>query len=303
MGFHDFLENQRRPVHERAPEYDAREDQDNYENREEPKPRRAVREEFDEEDSKALDEVDFYKQRLYKKIDSCFIRYGLVGLQKIDEGIAESLTRYIDSLKRGVSSDRRAPVREGYTPNYRKPPEAVRYEEEEEIQERSVQEARPQPVKPFKKPTKIEGSNPNPPIPRRPGEPKLESGAFNQELLNAILTDVIPPTEIHEVEINSSIPRQPIKEATAPHQAEVTETPENEESAGSNYDIAKDMLAGVETDEVDLIVPPVIEEAPAEDLGSEEDFESSSVETIVDEAPVEVNESVESEPKKRKKKK
>ena len=303
MGFHDFLENQRRPVHERAPEYVAREEQDNYEDREEPKTRRAVREQFDEEDSKALDEVDFYKQRLYKKIDSCFIRYGLVGLQKIDEGIAESLTRYIDSLKRGVSSEVRAPVRERYTPNYRKPPEAVRYEEEEELQERQVQEASTQPVKPFKKPMKIEGSNPNPPIQRRLGEPKLESGAFNPELLNAILTDVIPPTEIHEVEINSSIPRQPIKESAAPRQAEVTEAAENEVSAESNYDIAKDMLAGVETDEVDLIVPPVIEEAPEEGLVSEEDFESSSVETIETEVPVEVNESVESDHKKRRKKK
>ena len=76
MGFHDFLESQRRPAPQVEPDFEP-EAEENYEER--PPQRRARVEErtFDREDEKVMDEVDFYKQRLYKKIDSCFIRYGL----------------------------------------------------------------------------------------------------------------------------------------------------------------------------------------------------------------------------------
>ena len=309
MAFNDFLESQRNPAPVRESQYEA-EERDNYEERAPQRKRQMIREGYDEEDSKALDEVEFYKERLYKKIDSCFIRYGLAGLKKIDEGIAEALSRYINGLK----GESREPVREAHRPFRR--PERVRYEEdvieenEEEIDvrqpARTVQE---QVQRPFKKPTRIEGSNPNSPIARRPGEPKLESGAFNPELLNAILTDVIPPTEIHPVEVNSSIPRPVQKEAISSNDVEMPaveedsrafESVEEPTEAEANYDIAKDMLAGVETENVDLFVPPVIEEVTEENYVSDEELDAPIVENIKPEA--EPTPEV-AEPKKKKKRK
>ena len=212
MGFQDFLHNpDRYSAKSRAPELED-EPQENYEET----PMRTNRvQEFEEDDQmsrddrRILDEVDFFKQRLYKKIDSCFLRYGLEGLKRIDEGIASSIAKYIDGLKGGNRFEERQPVREGYTPNFRRPPERVRYRDEELDESRdSLPPPQPKPApKLFKKPQRIEGSNPNPAPARRPGEPNLESSSFNPELLNAILTDVIPPTEIHEVEIKSNIPR------------------------------------------------------------------------------------------------
>lgn len=43
------------------------------------------------------DKVEFLKERLYKKIDACFIQFGLRGLTKIDESIADGLTEFIHS--------------------------------------------------------------------------------------------------------------------------------------------------------------------------------------------------------------
>ena len=304
MGFHDFLESQRRPAQPVETDFEP-EVKENYEERA-PQRRSSVEESsrYDSEDEKVLDEVEFYKQRLYKKIDSCFIRYGLAGLKKIDEGIAESLSRYISSLKGESYYEDRPPMRERYTPNYRRPPERVRYREdeldegEEGLQRRQDPEQK-QASKPFKKPVKIEGSNPNP-VPKRPGEPKLESGAFNPDLLNAILTDVIPPTEIHQVEIHSNIPI-PEKQQAAPQKVDFAPLPDEmqeqeqpkeqvyeqaeetyqaqESATSSNFDIADVMLAGARDTDVSLIVPPTIEEDTAENYTSDADLDAPIVES------------------------
>lgn len=303
MGFHDFLESQRRPAQPVEPDFEP-EVEENYEERApQRRPRVEESSRYDSEDEKVLDEVDFYKQRLYKKIDSCFIRYGLAGLKKIDEGIADSLSRYISSLK-GESYDR-PPMRERYTPNYRRPLERVRYREddldeaEEGLQRIPDPEPKSEP-KPFKKPVKIEGSNPNPAPARRPGEPKLESGAFNPDLLNAILTDVIPPTEIHQVEIHSNIPipekqqaaQQKVDFAPLPEEMQEQEQPQEqvyeqaeetyqapEAATSSNFDIADIMLAGARDTDVSLIVPPTIEEDTAENYTSDADLDAPIVES------------------------
>lgn len=303
MGFHDFLESQRRPAPQVEPDFEP-EVEENYEERApQRRPRVEESSRYDSEDEKVLDEVDFYKQRLYKKIDSCFIRYGLAGLKKIDEGIADSLARYIDSLKGGTNYEDRMANRFGQ--NYRRPTERVRYrdddldEGEEGLPRRPDPEPKPAP-KPFKKPVKIEGSNPNPASARRPGEPKLESGAFNPDLLNAILTDVIPPTEIHPVEIHSNIPI-PEKQQAAPQKVDFAPLPEEmqeqeqpkeeiyeqaeesyqapEAATTSNFDIADVMLAGARDTDVSLIVPPTIEEETAENYTSDADLDSPIVES------------------------
>ena len=324
MGFQDFLHNpDRYAARSRAPELED-EPQENYEET----PMRTSRvQEIEEEDQisredrNILDEVDFFKQRLYKKIDSCFLRYGLEGLKRIDEGIANSIAKYIDGLKGGTNFEVRIANRNKFTPNFRRPPERVSYRDEElEEAEDSLPPTQPKPTpKPFKKPQKIEGSNLNPTPARRPGEPKLESSSFNPELLNAILTDVIPPTEIHEVEIKSNIPRPdpsahhvkdevdfaPIPEPEA-EDVPLVEEPTIEESAEvleeqpeQTYDIASDMLAGVQTEEIDLFVPPVIEEETPENFTSEEELDAPIVESET-QTPIDISSQ---EPKKRKRKK
>jgi hypothetical protein len=300
MAFHDFLESQRNPAPQREPQYEV-EERDNYEEKTPQRERQSNREGFDDEDSKVLDEVDFYKQRLYKKIDSCFIRYGLAGLKKIDEGIADSLARYIDSLKGGTNYEDRIANR--YGQNYRRPPERVRYRDDElnEGDEDLTRRPEPKPApKPFKKPVKIEGSNPNP-LPRRAGEPNLQAGVYNPELLNAILTDVIPPTEIHPVEIHSSIPvpqkqQQPAQQkvdfAPLPEDMQEQEQPQEQtyeqtvetyqapqQAESSNFDIADVMLAGAGNTDVSLIVPPTIEEPTAENFVSDTDLDAPIVES------------------------
>lgn len=296
MGFHDFLESQRRPAPQVERDFEP-EAEENYEERAPQRRARVEERTFDSEDEKVLDEVDFYKQRLYKKIDSCFIRYGLAGLKKIDEGIAESLARYIDSLKGGRSYDDRPPMRERYTPDYRRPPERVRYrdeeldEGEEDLPRRPDTEPKPAP-KAFKKPVKIEGSNPNP-VPKRAGEPNLQAGVYNPELLNAILTDVIPPTEIHPVEIHSNIPVPQKQQQAAPQKVDFAPLPEEmqeqehpvetyqapQQAESSNFDIADVMLAGAGNTDVNLIVPPTIEEPTAENFVSDTDLDAPIVES------------------------
>lgn len=52
----------------------------------------------------SLDEqVETLKETLHKKIDACFIRYGLTGLEKIDEAIANTLKEFIEGKKRKPS--------------------------------------------------------------------------------------------------------------------------------------------------------------------------------------------------------
>lgn len=320
MAFSDFLHDHELKKSRRAEEFEVPEIEENYEET----PRRPAREvdegedEVPSEDRKILNEVDFYKSRLYKKIDSCFLRYGLEGLKRIDEGIANSIAKYIDSLKGGTNFEDRVAGRNRFTPNFRRPPERVRYRDEE--LDESEDEIPPKPApKPFKKPQKIEGSNPNPAPARRLGEPKLESNAFNPDLLNAILTDVIPPTEIHEVEVKSNIPRpeqrqKPVEEKVdfAPMpEPEVEDVPlveeptieesveQPQEQPEQTYDIADEMLAGVQTEDVDLFVPPVIEEDTPETFTSEEELDAPIVESET-QTPIDMPAP---EPKKRKRKK
>lgn len=139
----------------------------------------------DEDDDPILKEIDFYKQRLYKKIDGCFVRYGLEGLKKIDEGIAVALDKYIRGLRGEVVEEpaQRPVVREAAQSTPR--PQA------------SVAPQRPDN---FKKPVRVTG-----PAPMRSTQPPAP-GVFNTEIINKVLNDIIPPTEIHEVQIHSNIP-------------------------------------------------------------------------------------------------
>lgn len=52
------------------------------------------------------DKVEFLKERLYKKIDACFIQFGLRGLTKIDESIADGLTEFIQNEREPKRNDR-----------------------------------------------------------------------------------------------------------------------------------------------------------------------------------------------------
>ena len=109
MSLKDFIEHR-----ERYSQHSAREDRSDETYYEDRTPSRGrVDEDDDDGADDVLKEIDFYKQRLYKKIDSCFVRFGLEGLRKIDEGIAHSLADYIADLK-GVPRQRREapPVQE-----------------------------------------------------------------------------------------------------------------------------------------------------------------------------------------------
>lgn len=320
MAFSDFLHDHEMKKSRRTEEFEVPEMEENYE--ETPRKRPQINEDEEEQVSrearKIMNEVDFYKNRLYKKIDSCFLRYGLEGLRRIDEGIAYAIAKYIDSLKGGRNWEDKIATSNRFTPNFRRPPEKVRYRDEE-LEEAGKPSPKPAP-KPFKKPQIIEGSNPNPAPVRRPGVPKFESNAFNPDLLNAILTDVIPPTEIHEVEVKSNIPRpeqrqKPVEEKVdfAPMpEPEVEDVPlveeptieesveqPQEETQEQTYDIANDMLAGVQTEDVDLFVPPVIEEDTPETFTSEEELDAPIVESET-QTPIDMPPP---QPKKRKRKK
>lgn len=48
------------------------------------------------------EKIEFLKDRLYDKIDKCFLQYGLEGLMKIDEAIANGLEDYINE-KKGIA--------------------------------------------------------------------------------------------------------------------------------------------------------------------------------------------------------
>jgi hypothetical protein len=290
MSFRSFIEEQqRKPSTQARPSRVVELEESEDENYEETPPeqrvitaRREVEEEYVDPRERSLqDEVDFYKQRLYKKIDSCFVRYGLEGLKRIDEGIAKSIARYIDGLKGGSNFEDREYVRG-----------QARREVVKEAEEPTRQVSRPvQAQKPVVK----------------KDEPKLNNDQMNPELIDAILNNIIPETEVHEVHIKSSIPRQaPAQEPVLAPEDSYQDIPVQEDAPAQTYDIVNEMVddsTAREAESVDLFVPPVIEEPTEADMNSEAELDAPIVEESV--TPIEVNpaESVESTPKKKRKKK
>ena len=280
MSFRTFIEEQqRRPSQQqvrvsKVPELEESED-DNYEDAPEPPRRAPVREEYQDPREKSLeDEVDFYKQRLYKKIDSCFVRYGLEGLKRIDEGIAKSIERYINNLKGERGFD---------------------------ITSREIEDPKPTPRPAMRVPQRP--ANPiQKPVVKKP-EPN-NKGQFNPELIDAILNKVIPETEIHEVPVKSSIPRQaPAQEPVLDPEDSYQDIPVQEDAPAPTYDIMNEMVddsTAREAESVDLFVPPVIEEPTEADMNSEAELDAPIVEESV--TPIEVN-PTETAPKKKRKKK
>jgi hypothetical protein len=277
MGFHDFLESQRRPASQVEPDFEP-EVEENYEERAPQRRARVEERTFDREDEKVMDEVDFYKQRLYKKIDSCFVRYGLEGLKRIDEGIAKSIARYIDGLKGGSNFEEREYVRG-----------QARREVVKETEEQTRQVSRPVQVQK--------------PVVKK-DEPKLNNEQMNPELIDAILNNIIPETEVHEVHIKSSIPRQaPAQEPVLAPEDSYQDIPVQEDAPAQTYDIVNEMVddsTAREAESVDLFVPTVIEEPTEADMNSEAELDAPIVEESV--TPIEVN-PTETAPKKKRKKK
>lgn len=302
MAFSDYLNNPTYRSHvNKSFESENREREENY-YRDTPHRRdeSASRADEDDPDAKILREVDFYKERLYKKIDSCFVRYGLEGLRRIDEGIASSLADYIADLR-----GERRPSRQ-----------------REEIRE-TAQE--PQPQREFKKPVKIEEpgtqSYASQTSYARPQQPKSNDWK-NDEVINKVLNDIIPPVEIHEVKINSNIPidqimaqrnaqNQHVELAPQPQMAEhisgdqmvevqsggeevpvESVSPQSyapQQSGSQKYDIVNDMLDKNtirEADSISMVVPPPIEEGDF-DTGENwaDPIEESSTVTPIDVPP------------------
>lgn len=139
------------------------------------------------DDDPILREIHFYKERLHKKIDGCFLKYGLEGLRNIDEGIAYALDRYIKGLKGELVQERRT--------------------EQAPVTESTRQSAQP---RPFQKPVRVQA-----PTSQRSAQAPVQdmSSQFDMDVINKVLTDIIPPTEIHQVEVKSSIPVQSIMES------------------------------------------------------------------------------------------
>lgn len=287
MSFRTFIEEQqRKPSTQARPSRVVELEESEEDNYEETPPeqrvitsRREVEEEYVDPKERSLqDEVDFYKQRLYKKIDSCFVRYGLEGLKRIDEGIAKSIARYIDGLKGGSNFEDREYVRG-----------RERREVVKETEEPTRTVSRPvQAQKPVVKKT----------------EPKLNNDQMNPELIDAILNNIIPETEVHEVQIKSSIPRQaPAQEPVLAPEDSYQDITVQEDAPAQTYDIVNEMVddsTAREAESVDLFVPPVIEEPTEADMNSEAELDAPIVEESV--TPIEVNQT-ETAPKKKRKKK
>ena len=287
MSFRSFIEEQqRKPSTQARPSRVVELEESEDENYEETPPeqrvitsRREVEEEYVDPRERSLqDEVDFYKQRLYKKIDSCFVRYGLEGLKRIDEGIAKSIARYIDGLKGGSNFEDHEYVRG-----------QARREVVKEAEEPTRTVSRPvQAQKPVIKKT----------------EPKLNNDQMNPELIDAILNNIIPETEVHEVQIKSSIHRQaPAQEPVLAPEDSYQDIPVQEDAPAQTYDIVNEMVddsTAREAESVDLFVPPVIEEPTEADMNSEAELDAPIVEESV--TPIEVNQT-ETTPKKKRKKK
>ena len=299
MSFRTFIEEQQRKP--RVVELEESEE-DNYE---ETPPeqrvitsRREVEEEYVDPKERSLqDEVDFYKQRLYKKIDSCFVRYGLEGLKRIDEGIAKSIARYIDGLKGGSNFEDREYIAR-YIDGLKG---GSNFEDREYVRGRERREV----VKETEEPTRTV-SRPvqaQKPVVKKT-EPKLNNDQMNPELIDAILNNIIPETEVHEVQIKSSIPRQaPAQEPVLAPEDSYQDIPVQEDAPAQTYDIVNEMVddsTAREAESVDLFVPPVIEEPTEADMHSEAELDAPIVEESV--TPIEVN-PTETAPKKKRKKK
>ena len=294
-GFDEFLHNRRNPQREsefvpqrepvREPEMN-----ENYEYETRPPRRQRI----DEEEQKLFEEIDFYKQRLYKKIDSCLVRYGLEGLRRIDEGIANSLADYIAQLKGQPRPSAR--------------PAAPQ-----------VQEAAPAaPAKPFKKPVRIvEGPQGQPQTFTQPKP--VQQGWRNDDVINKVLNDIIPPTEIHEVQINSNIPVDQILAERAQRNQKVDLAPQPqmeqhiagdemvevgvtgeehaetaqpvttpaqfqqvEQQAQKKFDFAEavvDQRSAREAESISMVVPPTVEEGNF-DSGDDWDKPIEEAETV-----------------------
>lgn len=287
MSFRSFIEEQqRKPSTQARLSRVAELEESEEENYEETPPaqrvastRREVEEEYVDPRERSLqDEVDFYKQRLYKKIDSCFVRYGLEGLKRIDEGIAKSIARYIDGLKGGSNFEYR---------------EYVRGQARREVVKESEE-----PTRSVSRPVQVQK-----PVVKK-DEPKLNNDQMNPELIDAILNNIIPETEVHEVHIKSSIPRKaPAQEPVLAPEDSYQDIPVPEDAPAQTYDIMNEMVddsAAREAESVDLFVPPVIEEPTEADMNSEAELDAPIVEESV--TPIEVN-PTETAPKKKRKKK
>lgn len=311
MSLKDFIDHPERYSHHPKPVSEERQDETYYEDR---TPRRepVMESEEDDDDRDVLEEINFYKERLYKKIDGCFVRYGLEGLRRIEEGIANSIADYIADLKG--------------TPRPRRVQEAA-----PQPAPQAAQAPRPAaPQKPFTPPKKIVEA---PQAPQRP----VQNGWRNDEIMNKILNDIIPPTEIHEVQINSNIPVDQIMEQRRQSNQKVELAPQPqmaesipgdqmiEESNGyeafaapepeviapapvampqptgnSNYDIANDMLdkrTVQEAESISMVVAPTGDWNPSMDDGSEDELNAPIVESEV-QTPIEVKPT----PRKKKKK-
>lgn len=263
-----------------------------------------------EDDDPILKEINFYKERLHKKIDGCFLKYGLEGLRNIDEGIAYALDRYIKGLKGELAPERRA--------------------EPAPVAESMRQPAQP---RPFQKPVRIQA----PPQQRSAPSPVPDmSSQFNMDVINKVLTDIIPPTDIHQVEVKSSIPVQSIMEARqnqgavmAP-QTKMAEHIDGDsmievgnEEAGSQlnpllpendqqivpqsqpqqgrYDIVNDILDGQsvrEAEHIGLMGPTEYDYKP----GMEEEEDMGGVIEVMNETPIDVKSTRASTSRKSKKK-
>lgn len=287
MSFRSFIEEQqRKPNTQARPSRVVELEESEEDNYEETPPeqrvitsRREVEEEYVDPRERSLqDEVDFYKQRLYKKIDSCFVRYGLEGLKRIDEGIAKSIARYIDGLKGGSNFEDREYVRG--------------------LERREVVKEAEEPTRPVSRPVQAQK-----PVVKKT-EPKLNNDQMNPELIDAILNNIIPETEVHEVQIKSSIPRQaPAQEPVLAPEDSYQDIPVQEDAPAHTYDIMNEMVddsTAREAESVDLFVPPVIEEPTEADMNSESELDAPIVEESV--TPIEVN-PTETAPKKKRKKK
>lgn len=261
------------------------------------------------DDDPILREIHFYKERLHKKIDGCFLKYGLEGLRNIDEGIAYALDRYIKGLKGELVPERRP----------------------EPVTESTRQPAQP---RPFQKPVRVQAQAPQRSAPAPVSD---MSSQFNMDVINKVLTDIIPPTEIHQVEVRSNIPVQSIMEARQSQGSEMAPQtkmaehiegdsmievgneeagsqlnpllPENDQqivpqsqSQHGHYNNVNDMLDGQsvrEAEHVGLMGPTEYDYQP----GMEEEEDMGGVIEVEHETPIDVKPTQAQAPRKSKKKK
>jgi hypothetical protein len=163
---------------------------------------------------------------------------------------------------------------------------------------REVVKETEEPTRPVSRPVQVQK-----PIVKK-DEPKLNNDQMNPELIDAILNNIIPETEVHEVHIKSSIPRQaPAQEPVLAPEDSYQDIPVQEDAPAQTYDIVNEMVddsTAREAESVDLFVPPVIEEPTEADMNSEAELDAPIVEESV--TPIEVN-PTETAPKKKRKKK